>query len=53
VTEIAPLLIVIRLEEFDYNGAVAIALAMLAISFALLLLINLIQVWSRRMTNGG
>ena len=53
VTEIAPLLIVIRLEEFDYDGAVAIALAMLAISFALLLLINLIQVWSRRMTNGG
>jgi sulfate transport system permease protein len=41
-TEIAPLLIVIRLEEFDYDGAVAIALAMLAISFALLLLINLI-----------
>ncbi|EPX87114.1 sulfate ABC transporter, permease protein CysT [Rubellimicrobium thermophilum DSM 16684] len=50
VTEIAPLLIVIRLEEFDYDGAVAIAMAMLAISFALLLLINLIQVWSRRMT---
>lgn len=49
-TEIAPLLIVIRLEEFDYDGAVAIALAMLAISFALLLLINLIGVWSRRMT---
>lgn len=50
MTEIAPLLIVIRLEEFDYDGAVAIAMAMLAISFALLLLINLIQVWSRRMT---
>ena len=50
-TEIAPLLIVIRLEEFDYDGAVAIALAMLAISFALLLLINLIQVWSRRYTS--
>jgi sulfate transport system permease protein len=49
-TEIAPLLVVIRLEEFDYQGAVAIAFAMLAISFALLLLINLIQVWSRRMT---
>ncbi len=49
-TEIAPLLIVIRLEEFDYDGAVAIAIAMLAISFALLLLINLIGVWSRRMT---
>jgi sulfate transport system permease protein len=47
-TEIAPLLIVIRLEEFDYNGAVAIALAMLAISFLMLLAINLIQVWSRR-----
>ncbi len=48
VSEIAPLLIVIRLEEFDYNGAVAIALAMLAISFLMLLAINLIQVWSRR-----
>lgn len=47
-TEIAPLLIVIRLEEFDYNGAVAIALAMLGISFAMLLAINLIQAWSRR-----
>ncbi len=47
-TEIAPLLIVIRLEEFDYNGAVAIALAMLSISFAMLLLINGIQIWSRR-----
>jgi sulfate transport system permease protein len=48
VTEIAPLLIVIRLEEFNYEGAVALALAMLAISFAMLLVINLIQVWSRR-----
>ena len=48
VTEIAPLLIVIRLEEFDYDGAVAIAIAMLAISFTLLLAINLIQIWSRR-----
>ena len=48
VSEIAPLLIVIRLEEFDYDGAVAIALAMLAISFPMLLAINLIQVWSRR-----
>ena len=47
-TEIAPLLIVIRLEEFDYDGAVAIALAMLGISFALLLVINLVQIWSRR-----
>jgi sulfate transport system permease protein len=48
VTEIAPLLIVIRLEEFDYNGAVAIAVAMLAISFLMLLAINAVQVWSRR-----
>lgn len=47
-TEIAPLLIVIRLEEYDYDGAVAIALAMLGISFAMLLAINLIQIWSRR-----
>ena len=52
-TEIAPLLIVIRLEEFDYDGAVAIALAMLSISFAMLLLINLIQVWSRRHTEAA
>jgi sulfate/thiosulfate transport system permease protein len=48
VSEIAPLLIVIRLEEFDYDGAIAIALAMLTISFLMLLAINLIQVWSRR-----
>ena len=48
VTEIAPLLIVIRLEEFNYEGAIAIAIAMLAISFAMLLAINIIQVWSRR-----
>ena len=47
-SEIAPLLIVIKLEEFDYDGAVAIAIAMLAISFAMLLAINLVQVWSRR-----
>ena len=47
-TEIAPLLIVIRLEEYDYDAAAAIGLAMLAISFALLLSINAIQFWSRR-----
>ena len=47
-TEIAPLLIVIRLEEFDVGGAVAVALAMLLLSFALLLTINALQVWSRR-----
>lgn len=48
VTEIAPLLIVIQLEEFNYNAAAAIGISMLLISFAMLLLINLIQVWSRR-----
>lgn len=47
-TEIAPLLIVIQLEEFDYDSAAAIGIAMLVISFAMLLAINLIQVWSRR-----
>ncbi|NEY92062.1 sulfate ABC transporter permease subunit CysT [Tabrizicola oligotrophica] len=48
VTEIAPLLIVIQLEEFNYDAAAAIGISMLLISFAMLLLINLIQVWSRR-----
>jgi sulfate/thiosulfate transport system permease protein len=48
VSEIAPLLIVIRLEEFDYAGATAIATIMLSISFLMLLVINLIQAWSRR-----
>jgi sulfate/thiosulfate transport system permease protein len=48
VSEIAPLLIIIRLEEFNYSAATAIASLMLAISFTMLLAINLIQVWSRR-----
>ena len=48
VTEIAPLLIVIRLEEFDYSGATAIATLMLAIAFVMFLTINLIQAWARR-----
>lgn len=47
-TEIAPLLIVIQLEEFNYDAAAAIGIAMLAISFTLLLAINLVQIWSRR-----
>ena len=47
-TEIAPLLIVIKLEEFNYTGATAIGIAMLLISFAMLLVINAIQVFSRR-----
>lgn len=48
-SEIAPLLIVIRLEENNYAGATAIAVIMLAISFASLFAINLIQAMSRRM----
>ncbi|WP_210494379.1 sulfate ABC transporter permease subunit CysT [Microvirga antarctica] len=48
ISEIAPILIVIRLEEFNYAGATGIAVVMLAISFATLLVINLIQTWSRR-----
>lgn len=47
-TEIAPLLIVIRLEEYDYDGGVAIGLAMLGISFSMLVVINALQIWSRR-----
>jgi len=47
-SEIAPLLIVIRLEEFNYAAATAVGAMMLAISFTMLLLINLIQAWSRR-----
>jgi len=39
---------VIRLTEFDYNGATAIATIMLAISFVMFLAINLIQAWARR-----
>ena len=48
VSEIAPLLIVIKLSEYDYAGAAAIATIMLGISFLTLLAINLIQAWSRR-----
>ncbi|HVI30114.1 sulfate ABC transporter permease subunit CysT [Hansschlegelia sp.] len=53
VSEIAPLLIVMRLEEFDYAGATAIATAMLALSFAILLFVNLIEAWSRRRLGHG
>lgn len=48
VSEIAPLLIVIKLSEFDYDGACAIAAIMLLISFGTLLVINLVQTWTRR-----
>lgn len=49
-SEIAPLLIIIRLEEFNYPGATAIATIMLLLSFVVLLVVNLLQAWSRRHT---
>jgi len=48
VSEIVPLLIVTKLEQYDYTGATAIAVVMLMLSFAMLLAINLLQAWARR-----
>lgn len=47
-TEIAPLLIVTKLEQYDYAGATSIAVVMLLVSFSLLLAVNLLQAWGRR-----
>jgi len=47
-TEITPLLIIIKLEQYDYGGAAAIATVMLAASFSLLLLINVLQWWNAK-----
>ena len=47
-TEIAPLLIITKLEQYDYAGATAIALVMLLLSFSLLFAINLLQGWTTR-----
>lgn len=47
-TEIVPLLIVTKIEQFDYPGATGIACTLLVASFGMLFLINLLQVWSRR-----
>jgi sulfate transport system permease protein len=47
-TEIAPVLIVSRLEEFAYGEATAIAVVLLLISFSMLVLINLLERWSKR-----
>jgi sulfate transport system permease protein len=47
-SEIAPLLIVIQLEQFNYRGAAAIALTLLIVSFAMLFVINGVQAWTRR-----
>jgi sulfate transport system permease protein len=48
VSEITPLLIVTKLEQYDYAGATAIAVVMLVMSFAMLLAINLLQAWARK-----
>jgi sulfate transport system permease protein len=48
ISEITPLLIVSKLEQYDYEGATAIAIAMLLLSFVLLLAINVLQWWSSR-----
>ncbi len=50
VSEITPLIIVSKLEQYDYAGATAVALAMLIFSFVLLLLINALQSWQRQRT---
>lgn len=52
VSEIAPLLIIIKLEEFDYAGATAVASAMLMLAFAVLLAVNMLQAWTRRRQGG-
>jgi len=48
VSEITPLIIITKLEQYDYVGATAVAVVMLAVSFVLLLAINLLQAWTRR-----
>jgi sulfate transport system permease protein len=51
-TEITPLLIITKLEQYDYAGATALGVVMLLLSFVLLLIINLLQWWSRRRYSG-
>jgi len=48
VSEITPLIIITKLEQYDYQGATAVATVMLLASFLMLLVINLLQKWSRR-----
>lgn len=49
VSEITPLLIITKLEQYDYTGATALATVMLTVSFLLLLLINMLQAWNNRL----
>jgi sulfate transport system permease protein len=48
VSEITPLIIITKLEQFDYRGATAIAAVMLVISFIMLLIVNALQAWNAR-----
>lgn len=48
ISEITPLLIITKLEQYDYAGATAIAVVMLVAAFVLLLVINLLQAWARK-----
>ena len=50
VSEITPLIIITKLEQFDYKGATAVAAVMLVISFVLLLIVNGLQAWTARRT---
>ncbi len=50
VSEITPLIIIGKLEQYDYAGATAVATVMLLMSFVLLLLINGLQTWQRQRT---
>jgi len=52
ISEITPLLIITKLEQYDYEGATAIASVMLVMSFILLLIINALQAWSRKRQGG-
>jgi sulfate transport system permease protein len=52
VSEITPLLIITKLEQYDYTGATAIAVVMLVVAFVLLLAINLLQSWTRKRQGG-
>jgi sulfate/thiosulfate transport system permease protein len=52
VSEITPLLIITKLEQYDYAGATAIAVVMLVVSFVMLLAINALQAWARRRQGG-
>ncbi|MBC7916661.1 MAG: sulfate ABC transporter permease subunit CysT [Rhodoferax sp.] len=52
VSEITPLIIIGKLEQYDYAGATAVAVVMLCISFVMLMVINGLQAWQRRLSGG-